>query len=62
MGESDFLNVLEHLSVVGRSVEQDLEGCLSGGTDAAIRIRSNSVKTWSPRTWRLLNVFAKFSG
>lgn len=63
MKESDFLNVLESLSIIGKNVKQELEGCL--------RLRNscghpNSLKVGGARVSAhveilLLNVFQKFS-
>lgn len=62
MAESDFLNILEHLSVIGKSVKQDLEACLKRrngcGHPNSFQIGENAVAAHVETL--LLNVFAKF--
>ena len=62
VGESDFLNILEHLSVIGKSVKQDLEACLKRrngcGHPNSFQLGENTVGA-HVETLRL-NVFAKF--
>lgn len=62
MGESDFLNVLEHLSIIGKSVKQDLEACLKRrngcGHPNSFQLGENAVAAHVETL--LLNVFAKF--
>ncbi len=62
MGESDFLNILEHLSVIGKSVKQDLEACLKRrngcGHPNSLQLGDNTVAAHVETL--LLNVFAKF--
>ena len=62
MGEGDFLNILEHLSVVGKSVKQDLEACLKRrngcGHPNSFQLGETAVAAHIETL--LLNVFAKF--
>ena len=62
MGESDFLNILEHLSVIGKSVKQDLEACLKRrngcGHPNSFHLGENAVAAHVETL--VLNVFSKF--
>jgi hypothetical protein len=62
MGEGDFLNILEHLAVIGKNVKQDLEACLKRrnacGHPNSFQLGENTVAAHVETL--LLNVFAKF--
>jgi hypothetical protein len=62
MKESDFLNVLEHLSIIGKSVKQELEGCLKlrngCGHPNSLKVGENTVAAHVEQL--VLNVFSQF--
>lgn len=62
MKEIDFLNILERLSIIGKNVKQELEGCLrlrnSCGHPNSLKIGQSRVS--SHVEILLLNVFRKF--
>lgn len=62
MKEVDFLNILEHLSLVGKSVKQELEGCLKlrngCGHPNSLKIGDHTVATHVEKL--VLNVFSQF--
>lgn len=62
MGENDFLQILEKLSVIGKSVKTELEGCLrlrnGCGHPNSLQIAEHRVA--SHIELLMLNVFAKF--
>lgn len=62
MGESDFLNILEHLSVIGKNVKQELEASLKRrngcGHPNSLQIGENAVAAHVETL--ILNVFAKY--
>ena len=63
MKESDFLDILEAISVIGRSMKKELKACLDlrngCGHPNSLRIRKNSVA--SHLEILILNVFSKFT-
>ncbi|WP_208854147.1 hypothetical protein [Thioalkalivibrio sp. ALJ1] len=63
MKEFDFLNILEALSVIGKNVKQELEGCLrlrnSCGHPNSLEIGESKVSAHVEVL--LLNIFSKFS-
>ena len=62
MKEGDFLNVLEHLSIIGKSVKQELEGCLKlrngCGHPNSLKVGENTVAAHVEKL--VLNVFSQF--
>ena len=63
MKEANFLNVIEHLSIIGKNVKQELETCLklrnSCGHPNTLKIGDSRVA--SHMEILVLNVFSVFS-
>jgi hypothetical protein len=62
MKEADFLNVLEAISVIGKSVKQELEGCLRlrNGAGHPNSLRMGEARVAAHLESLIQNVFAQF--